>query len=153
MKHLSATRSAGFVRPLPRCAFRMAAGVAAVSCYLVLFAGCSSNDRGYVIGVVRLNGQPVGPGTVVLEPVAPGMPGAIAPFGEDGKYKVVSSGKKEGAHVGEYRVTITAGDSGSENVDPKAKMKIPARYSNVATSNLTLTVEPKNNEKDFDLKP
>ncbi len=61
---------------------------------LLLVAGCGAGDRGKVTGTVRLNGQPVGPGTINLEPTG-GGPGAMAQFGADGTFRVISSGKKE----------------------------------------------------------
>lgn len=118
----------------------------------MLVGGCGASDRGYVTGTVRLNGQPIGPGTINLQSTSDG-PGAIAQFGEDGKFKVTSSGKKEGANVGEYSVTIHGESFGDEVVDPKAKSIIPARYANAATSQLTLKVEPGMKEVNFDLKP
>jgi hypothetical protein len=116
-------------------------------------AGCGGSDRGNVTGTVRVNGQPVGPGTISFEPTS-GGPGAMAQFGADGKFKVHSSGKKEGAKVGEYLVSIVGGESfGDEIADPNAKGIIPARYGSTATSQLTVKVEPGTKEVDFDLKP
>jgi hypothetical protein len=127
--------------------------VAAISTCILSLVGCGRSDWGIITGTVRVNGQPVGPGSMILEPVASGAPGAIAHFGADGKYKLMSSGKKDGARVGEYRVSITGGESaGDEVVDPKANTLIPARYSDTTTSKLTLTVEPGTKEVDFDLK-
>jgi hypothetical protein len=134
------------------CRFRwLALGTFVLS--LALVSGCGSSDWGEVTGTVRVNGQPVGPGSMNLEPVEPGKPGAVARFAEDGRYAVISSGNKKGARVGQYRVSIIGGAAGDEIVDPNAKGKIPAKYGNSATSNLTLTVEPGSKEQDFDLKP
>jgi hypothetical protein len=125
----------------------------AIGLSLAFVGGCGSSDWGEVTGTVRVNGQPVGPGSMNLEPVEPGKPGAVARFAEDGRYAVISSGNKKGAHVGEYRVSITGGVAGDEIVDPHAKSQIPAKYGNSATSNLTLTVEPGSTTHDFDLIP
>jgi hypothetical protein len=125
---------------------------AVVSISSLLLGGCGSSDWGEVTGTVRVNGQPVGPGSISLEPVEPGKPGAVARFGEDGRYTVMSSGNKEGARVAEYRVAIVGGNAGDEVVDPNARSRIPAKYSDATTSNLTLKVEPGSKEQDFDLK-
>jgi hypothetical protein len=74
-------------------------------------------------------------------------------FGEDGVYSVMSSGRKEGAPAGEYRVTILGGDALSEGADPRPKTSIPPRYAQADLSNLTVKIEPGGNSQDFDLEP
>jgi hypothetical protein len=131
-----------------RCFAACAAGV------LLLVTGCGKGDRGYLSGTVLLDGQPVGPGTISLEPIEGDRAGATASFAEDGKYTVMSAGRKEGAAVGEYRVLIYGGDAfGEEQTGPRPPSKIPARYSNPQTSDLTVTIEPENKTVDFNLKP
>ena len=123
---------------------------------LVLAVGCGAQDRGYLTGRVLLNGEPVGPGTITLQPVNADTPGAMAFFEEDGYYKVVSSGRAEGAAVGEYRVLIdgrTSAEFGAEEVAPQPSSRIPARYSNPRSSDLTVTIEPGSKTVDFDLRP
>jgi hypothetical protein len=121
---------------------------------LLMVTGCGKGDRGLLSGTVLLNGQPVGPGTISLEPLDGDRAGAIASFGEDGKYTVMSAGRKEGAPVGEYRVLIYGGEGfGEENAGPRPKSKIPARYGNPQTSDLKVTIKPGNQDFDFDLKP
>jgi hypothetical protein len=116
--------------------------------------GCSGSDWGYLSGTVLLDGRPVGPGTITLEPVNADRAGAIASFGADGIYRVISAGRKEGARTGEYRVTIHGGEGfGEEAGGPKPPTKIPARYGNPSTSDLTVTIEPKEKVFDFNLKP
>jgi hypothetical protein len=117
-------------------------------------AGCGGEGRGYLDGVVKLNGQPVGPGTISLEPVEGKHAGAMASFGEDGRYSIVSAGRKEGAPPGEYRVLIHGGaDFGTETGAPQPASKIPARYSQPSTSDLKITLQPGRQSHDFDLKP
>lgn len=118
------------------------------------FAGCGKSDWGYLNGTVLLNGQPVGPGTISFEPVDRDRAGAIAQFGEDGKFQMVSSGRKEGAPTGEYRVSIRGGQNlGEETAGPPPPSKIPARYRNSQTSDLKVTIEPGRKTVDFNLKP
>jgi hypothetical protein len=120
---------------------------------LFLTAGCSQNNWGTLEGTVQLNGAPVGPGTIMLEPIEGNGPGAMATFGEDGEYTVMSAGRKEGAPAGEYRVTIHGGDALSEGAGPQAKTDIPPRYAQADLSNLTVKIEPGDNTKDFQLEP
>jgi hypothetical protein len=127
---------------------------AAAVCVLSTFTGCGQGDWGYATGTVTLNGQPVGPGVITLEPVDGDRAGAIARFGEDGKFQVTSARRKEGAPVGEYRVLIQGGESfGEEQVGPKPASKIPQRYSKPGTSDLTATIKPGKQTINFDLKP
>jgi hypothetical protein len=121
---------------------------------LLSLAGCGESDWGYLDGTVKLNGQPVGPGTISLEPTGGERAGAIARFGEDGKFTVTSARRKEGAPTGEYRVLIHGGqDFGEENAGPRPASKIPARYSSPQSSDLSVTIEPGKKTVDFDLKP
>jgi hypothetical protein len=128
--------------------------VSCAAAVLLISTGCGKGDRGYLSGTVLLSGQPVGPGTISLEPLDGDRAGATAAFGEDGKYTLMSAGRKEGAAVGEYRVLIYGGEGfGEERVGPRPKSKIPARYSNPQTSDLMVTIEPEKKTVDFDLKP
>ena len=121
---------------------------------ILLLAGCGSQDWGYLNGTIKLNGQPVGPGTITFEPVDAQRAGAIASFGEDGTYSVMSAGRKEGAPAGEYSVAIVGGESfGEEVAGPRPASKISQRYSTPATSNLTVTIERGTKTVDFDLEP
>jgi hypothetical protein len=120
---------------------------------LLTFAGCGG-DWGYLEGTVLLNGQPVGPGRITLQPVNRERAGATAQFGEDGKFQVVSSGRKEGAKTGEYIVTIRGGQNLSEeSAGPPPPSRIPARYNSSQTSDLKVTIESGRNTVDFELKP
>jgi hypothetical protein len=125
-----------------------------IAAALLLNAGCGGSDWGYLEGTVRVNGQPVGPGTITFEPTVGDKAGAVASFGEDGKYEVRSAGRKEGAAVGEYRVAIYGGGNFGEEVSgPRPPSKIPPRYGDPATSDLTATIEPGTKTVDFDLQP
>jgi hypothetical protein len=121
---------------------------------ILLIGGCGKGDWGYLSGTVKLNGQPVGPGTITFEPTDSERAGSFASFGEDGQYTVISAGRKEGARVGEYRVLIQGGSTfGEETVGPRPASKIPARYANPTTSDLKVTIESGSKTVDFDLQP
>jgi hypothetical protein len=128
--------------------------VAGAAVVLLMAAGCGNADRGYLTGTVLLSGQPVGPGTLSFEPLDGDRPGGSAFFGEDGKYTLMSAGRKEGAPIGEYRVLVYGGEGfGEETPGPRPKSKIPARYANPQTSDLKITIQPGKQTFDFDLKP
>jgi hypothetical protein len=126
---------------------------------VVAAAGCGDKDWGYVTGTVMVSGQPVGPGSLMFEPVDPDsntVSAAIAHFTEDGKYVLKSAGNREGAKAGEYRVMIHGRSEekfGEEEIDPTAPSKIPARYLDYGSSGLTGTIKPGKNTIDFDLEP
>ncbi|HEX6960375.1 MAG TPA: hypothetical protein VF175_00800 [Lacipirellula sp.] len=138
-----ATRSAGYLTPL---------SIGIVAAVLV---GCGGEEWAYLEGAVLLNGAPVGPGVVRFEPTQESRAGAIARFGEDGRYEAISSGRKEGLPPGEYRVAIEGGeDASSESIStPASKSAIPARYRDPSSSGLTVTVESGSQSHDFQLTP
>ena len=125
-----------------------------VATAVLVLTGCGEQDRGLLSGTVKVNGEPAGPGTITLEPVDSTRAGATAFFGEDGRYDVMSAGREKGAPVGEYRVLIHSGEEfGAESVGPPPESKIPSRYGTPGGSDLTVTIEPGNNTRDFDLAP
>jgi len=134
--------------------FRTApARIVALAAVMGLLAGCARDDWGYLSGTVQLNGEPVGPGSIMLEPVDGLHAGAVGAFGEDGKYTIQSAGRKEGARTGEYNVTIHGPGFTEEGAGSPPASKIPARYGNPSTSGLKVTIEPGNKTVDFDLEP
>ncbi len=121
---------------------------------LALTVGCDQADWGELEGTVLLNGNPVGPGSITLEPIDGSHAGAVATFGEDGKYTAMSAGRRPGAKAGEYRVLIRGGENlTAETAEPQPPSKIPARYGRPGESDLTVSIEPGDNTKDFDLQP
>jgi hypothetical protein len=122
---------------------------------ICLAGGCGPSDWGYVEGVVTLGGEPIGPGTLVFEPVSTDQTrSGIAHFGEDGRYQLVSAGNKEGLPVGEYRIRVDGkgeGSFGEERVGPPAASPIPQEYLQYR-ANLTATVESGSNTINLELK-
>jgi len=128
--------------------------IGGLAALLLFVAGCGGEDWGYLEGKVKLNGTPVGPGSITLEPVDGTRAGSVGSFGEDGRYSIMSAGRKEGALPGEYRVLIHGGENfGEETGGPPPASKIPARYGDMASSDLRVTIEPGKKTLDFDLKP
>jgi hypothetical protein len=128
-------------------------GVTMASIGLFVVAGCGKSDWGYLEGTVLLNGKPIGPAVISLQPVDAQRAGGVGPVDEKGKYKVVSARKKEGAAVGDYRVTVHSKLSDFGFEQPAKKAAIPARYENPDTSGLTVKVEPGTKQFDIELKP
>ena len=143
-------------RCLLACRWVVAGGSLAAVC--LMFSGCGVGDWGYAQGVVTLDGKPVGPGTLILEPADPqaSSRAVIAYFGEDGRYELKTAPDEPGVPAGEYRVRIYGrggADFTDEQAVPTQPSKIPPRYSDYSTSGLTANVQPGDNTIDFELTP
>ena len=126
--------------------------------WFVVASGCGDADRGYVTGKVTLRGEPVGPGTILFEPIDPSgeARAAIGYFGADGQYALKSAGNRLGARIGEYRIVIQPGGEeafSDEHTDPQQRSSIPPLYADHGRSPLTATVKPGKNTLDFTLGP
>lgn len=131
--------------------------VAGLFMALVVYSGCQKQDWGYVTGTVTVDGQPVGPGTLVFEPADKerrNAPSSLAYFDEQGQFEVVSVGKQKGAQAGKYYVVIMEGAPGvlaDENAPAQVKpSQIPPRYSDY-DAGLTAHIEPGDQVIDFPL--
>jgi hypothetical protein len=137
--------------------FMLPSGLAAVAAALAL-CGCGGAEMAPVSGKITIEGQPVGPGTVIFEPDASAGttgPPSVGNFGPDGLYSLTTASHGEGAVVGRHRVTIQStgpGGYGDETpVDPATA--IPARYSSASESGLMAEVKSGSNPSiDFDLE-
>ena len=134
-------------------------GIFALLAMLVMTVGCADKDWGYVTGTVTVDGQPVGPGSMMFEPENPvsvTTPSAIAHFREDGKYELKSAGNRKGAPVGKYLVMIHGRSEehfGDESISSDYKSPIPEKYLNHRLSGLTAEVKPGSQTIDFNLTP
>jgi len=124
-------------------------------------SGCGPKlpDRGQVFGRVTHDGRPVAsdPENYVeceirFWPLEGRRP-ALGQLDADGNYRLSSFGQNDGAIPGKYIVTIKAvkvhlpvgGNDGW------LEWIVPEKYENQETSGLTATVEPGENEINFDL--
>jgi hypothetical protein len=124
---------------------------------LLLFAapGCSNSAmESQVSGVVTLDGQPVGPGTVVFVRTEGGGNPADGAIQIDGKYFLKTS-RDVGLHPGEYKASVVILDqppvkTGERSMTP-AKLVSPKRYSDAETSGLEYEVKSGKNTIDIEL--
>ena len=104
--------------------------------------GCNSQPESpiplkQIAGTVTLNGEPLPAGSITFMPVA----GTNSSTGEivEGKFKLSTFSKDDGAPAGEYKVAVTAWttlpDMGVEGVPA-----IPKQYFDANTSGLTATI-------------
>jgi hypothetical protein len=125
---------------------------------LLLLVGCGGSDEARVSGIVKLDGQPVGPGSLVFEPAeltSMESPSAVGHFEEDGQYKLRGPGNRDWTPPGEYIVTVEGhapGAAGDESRDPSFQTQIPTRYK-TRDNGIKVTVEPGNNAIDLNLEP
>jgi hypothetical protein len=122
---------------------------------LAAVASCGSSNQVAVQGRVTLDGQPVGPGSIVFLPEGGGEGTKVAAAIEDGKYQI---GKERGAKPGAYRVEITwSKKTGRQrpSADPGMMMDeteeaIPPQFNSQST--LRKELKPGDNVHDFELK-
>jgi hypothetical protein len=137
---------------------------------LVTMVGCGGDGLNLapVEGTVLLNDQPVADAGVMFYPVESDQgPPASGSTNKEGRFKLMTN-NREGAPVGNHRVSIAKADPFGEEIPPeqlemadvarrrglkafKTKHFIPERYADVDTSGLTATVEDDDNVVDFKL--
>jgi hypothetical protein len=111
-----------------------------------------------VSGTVKLNGQPVGPGSLVFEPAeltSMEAPSAVGHFQDDGQYELRGPGNRDWTPPGEYIVTVQGhapGAAGDEGRDPNFQTQIPERYK-TRDNGIKVTVEPGDNTVELNLEP
>jgi hypothetical protein len=125
---------------------------------VLLLSGCGGEDWSRVSGTVKLDGQPVGPGSLVFEPAdltSANAPSAVGQFGEDGQFSLRGPGNREETPPGDYIVTVQGsppGAAGDENRDPDFETSIPVRYK-TRDNGIKVTVKPGDNTIDLNLEP
>jgi hypothetical protein len=121
---------------------------------LVSTAGGCSEKKPVVFGVVTLDGKPLDNGNITFSPVEGDGQTSGAIIGPDGRYradasptrlKVVISSSRV---VGKRKLYDNVPDSPTEDVLAEV---LPARYSDLKRTELTVTIAPGDNEKNFDL--
>jgi hypothetical protein len=135
-----------------------------------IVAGCSGDGLSLapVEGIVTLNGKPVADAGVAFAPLNPKQgPPAAGATDQQGHFRLMTN-NREGAALGEHRVSISKADPYGEEVTPedlesveamrrrgfkayKTQHFIPEHYADVETSKLTATVEDKDNFFEFKL--
>lgn len=119
---------------------------------MTLLVGCGESQP-TLTGVVTLDGVPLATGNISFLPTGEGA-GASASIGPDGAYDV-RTGSVRGLAPGDYVVTVSANGppitkAGSDLPLP-GKLLTPKKYSTSQTSDLRATVQPGDNELNFEL--
>ncbi len=126
----------------------------------VLSLGCggeSGPELGPVSGTVTYNGQPVAGANLIF--LSEKGPQATATTDEQGKFTAKTKGS-DGVTVGAFKVTVTKVEASGSEMSPedmmkmgeakkssetKAKALLPEKYSKVATTDLSFTIEAAGN--------
>jgi hypothetical protein len=136
---------------------------------LVFLTGCGGEQLGRVTGTVTVAGKPVAGGTIQFVPAA--GKAAVGSINPDGTNTLTTHKPGDGALVGPHKVVIhytrvgpgtlaaatfedelkPAGDSGKVLVPGKVEWVVPERYSQLATTDLTTTVNGGDQTINFDL--
>lgn len=124
-------------------------------------AGCSGGGQGLAVvkGKITYKGNAVPNGTINFLPADANKPSATGEIQPDGSYVMktfLSNKPSDGAVVGKHKVVIVA-MADMANVLPEQRTPlpppiVPIKYTSPATSDLTATVENKENTIDFDLQ-
>lgn len=129
--------------------------LAAFAAMLVVASGCGGTYDASVSGVVTLDGTPLTRGQVAYYPVSAGPPG-IGRIDESGRY-AINTGREEGLPSGQYQVTVIANEPPEKSEGerggppPAGKLITPVWYKTRQHSNLSVSVEPGDNEFDLEL--
>lgn len=109
-----------------------------------------------VRGVVTYNGQPVPKGLISFQTTAGDGRNATGLIQPDGSYELQTESPRDGALLGDYRVSVSAREDDEvlmyiPKKPVKPKLLVPQKYENPQTSGLTATVASGSNTHNFDL--
>src|SRR3954447_8743448 len=140
------------IQPISQRRTRIALAVAMI---LTLASGChNSSMEPEVSGTVKLDGKPIGPGTIAFVPTEQGRKSANGLVESDGSYNVKTI-RGSGLLAGQYRVAVSIHEM-PKNVKrgdrpPVGKSLIPEKYEDETKSGLQYKVEPGRNTIDVEL--
>ena len=117
-----------------------------VSCGAILGCGDGRPDVAAVSGRVTIDGKPLTKGAISFIPAKGRQAGGA--IESDGRYELTCFEKGDGAILGEYKVAINGVEYLSETL---LKWHAPKKYSNVATSGLTATIDGPRDDLNFEL--
>jgi hypothetical protein len=128
---------------------------AAAAVFALFLAGCSGNDLGAeVSGRVTLDGQPVGPGTVVFQPAGGQSNPPQGTVQVDGSY-FMRTNQTVGLAPGKYKAGVAIYDppdlKPGERASKPSELLSPERYAQPDTSGLEYDVTPGDNTIDIKL--
>jgi hypothetical protein len=127
-----------------------------VGVWILVLTGCShSGFESQVSGSVTLDGKTIGPGVVVFAATAGGGNPSTGTIQPNGTY-TLKTNNTLGLNPGKYKVSASVVDElppppGVRNTTP-GKQLVPAKYTDVSSSDLAYEVQPGNNTINIELK-
>ena len=140
---------------IERTQLRSGARAIWIATLIVIQIGCrGSSMESEVAGTVTLDGNKLGPGTIVFAPENSGGTPATGSIENDGSYNLKTS-RTSGLAAGEYRVAVSIRQM-PQNVKrgdrpPLGKSLIPEKYEDDRNSGLKYKVEPGRNTINIEL--
>ena len=130
----------------------VASAIAICLCGWVL-GGCDSRPSTYPVSgkVVWKGGEPareLNGGFVTLDSLELRV-SALGPIGPDGTFKLGTFEVSDGVPAGEYKVAVSRPPALEES---GVWIPLPRRYESIGSSDLALTVEPKDNSVTLELE-
>ncbi len=120
------------------------AGVGLLALILAVgLCGCGRNSGPELVqlsGTILFEGRPIPPGSLTFIPKAGEGPTATGTISEAGHFTVSTHRTGDGIPPGEYRIRVESWETPPTMGGPPAKSAIPAKYTNVNTTDLTLDV-------------
>lgn len=119
---------------------------------LCILTGCQPAVEFGVVRQVKLDGSPLPDATISFISEDESLVPALAWTDENGKFVADTDGENGGLAPGTYLVRITTFDEGDAEADPplpSVPERVPSKYN--FDSELTVVVEPTQNEFQFDL--
>jgi hypothetical protein len=147
-----------------------------VALAVLVCLGCSGGSKiegiAPVTGTVTMNGSPVEGATVIFAPAGQGSRSASGKTDASGKFSLTTLQPGDGAMPGDYTVMVTKTEvteskkvsddeateiirkTGKPPVTSQTKNLLPAKYGDIAKSDLKATVKKgQKNDIPLDLKP
>jgi hypothetical protein len=135
---------------MSRLALRV--GLLVLSCCALVMIGCGGSDRprlGKVNGTVEYNGQPVEQGELTFYPEAGRA--AAAKIVDGQIQNVTTFDPNDGAPLGTLKVTVISFDNPEADMYTARKNLLPAKYSTVQSTDLTVEIAPGENSVALEL--
>jgi|tagenome__1003787_1003787.scaffolds.fasta_scaffold19681011_1 hypothetical protein len=140
------------IQPISQRRTRIALAVAMI---LTLASGChNSSMEPEVTGTVKLDGKPIGPGTIVFVPTEQGRKPVAGSVESDGSYDLKPS-RMSGLSSGQYRVAVSIREmpriTKRGDRPPVGKLLTPEKYEDETKSGLQYQLEAGRNTLDIEL--
>ncbi len=109
----------------------------------ISLCGCGGDSGPTLVqlsGTILFEGHPIPPGTLTFIPKEGKGPTATGTISDAGHFTVSTHRPGDGIVPGEYRIRVESWETPPTMGGPPAKSAVPAKYTNINTTDLTLAV-------------